>query len=204
MEEGICIPLFKGGLLRPMQHILRHYQLSLFPPQNGLDYNCLGSEKGGNNQLDSPTPAKEELGHGLREQGSLCLYPFSLQWHHLVSLQQAPHPQENLHLISAQICFQFRIWVSRLTCEHLKDSMSPWHNVPQRPVGRQQRNGQWLASCQWSKVLMWLRKPAWENREGKDMVGEGRWLKGNFRNYSDCSTMKYEEGLDRKRWTFCR
>lgn len=125
----------------------------------------LRHRKGGNNWLE--TLQKEELGHGLWKQGSLCRYPFSLQWHHLVYFQQALHVQENLHLISAEICFQFRIWVSRLTCEHLKDSTSLWHNVPQRPVGRQQRNGQWLASCQWSKVLMWLWKPTWENWEGK-------------------------------------
>lgn len=131
---------------------------------------------GGNNQLE--TLWKEELGRGPWEQGSLCLFSLSPLMASPWMFPASPMCTGKSASHFCWICFQFRIWVSRLTCEHLKDSMSPWHNVPQRPVGRQQRNGQWLASCQWSKVLMWLRKPTWENWEGKRERLRGWWGRG--------------------------
>lgn len=111
--------------------------------------------------------------------GPSVWFSFSLQWHHLARFQQTLRVPENLHLISAEICFQFGIWVSRLTCEHLKVSISPWDDGPQGPVGRQQRNGHWLAGCQWSKVLMWLQKPTWEKWEGKRGKLMVLWGSGN-------------------------
>lgn len=99
------------------------------------------------------------------EGRTLFFFPFP-SWTLPHMVPASPVCAENLHLISAERCFQFRIWVSRLTYEHLKNSMSPWHNVPQRPVGRQQRNGKWLAGYQWSKVLKGLRELMWEKEKG--------------------------------------
>ena len=111
LEDGFYIPFFLivgCSIYTSMMHILRSYQLSsLFHPKMIQAKTAQAQKRG--EIIDWKPSKRKNWVMTFESSVPFVCFPFSLQCHHLARFQQTLYVQENLHLISAEICFQFRI-----------------------------------------------------------------------------------------------